>query len=175
MPPDLLSYIGWPQAIVLLVALERLWIKRRARIFARRLREEGGVEHAAWIPSAVTILHAAWIIALLIYTPPGTPVNIWWVAVFVAAIGLRYWCLVTLGRYWTINIISMPDAPLVQDGPYRFLRHPIYYATLGEFFALAAAFGMWWIAIAFTLADAILMAVRIHAEATVHAGKRKSY
>jgi methyltransferase len=45
----------------------------------------------------------------------------------VACIGLqplRYWIIATLSRYWTHRVITLPGAPVVAKGPYRFLRHP---------------------------------------------------
>jgi protein-S-isoprenylcysteine O-methyltransferase len=39
---------------------------------------------------------------------------------------LRTWAVVTLGRWFTWNIVAQPGQVLVTDGPYRVIRHPGY-------------------------------------------------
>ena len=46
----------------------------------------------------------------------------------------------TLGPYWTTRIVSVPDAPLVRPGPYRYVRHPNYFVA-GEIAVLPLVFG----------------------------------
>ncbi len=45
---------------------------------------------------------------------------------------LKWWAILTLGRFWTFRVIVVPGAPLVRRGPYRFLAHPNYVGVLGE-------------------------------------------
>jgi methyltransferase len=56
---------------------------------------------------------------------------------FLAAKGLKYWAIVSLGPYWSFRVLVVPGAPLVTDGPYRFLRHPNYAAVIGELIGAA--------------------------------------
>jgi protein-S-isoprenylcysteine O-methyltransferase Ste14 len=46
--------------------------------------------------------------------------------VFVGAVLLRLWAIRTLGRFYSHRVRMVGDHELVQDGPYRFLRHPAY-------------------------------------------------
>jgi len=78
--------------------------------------------------------------------------------------GLRVWVLATLGRYWTTRIITLPGAPLVRRGPYRWLRHPNYVVVAGEIAVLPLAFGAWQIAVVFSLANALVLWIRIRSE-----------
>jgi len=55
------------------------------------------------------------------------------IVVFITAKLLKVWAIRSLGRCWTFRIIVVPGAPLVSEGPYRFLRHPNYVAVIGEF------------------------------------------
>lgn len=67
---------------------------------------------------------------------------------------VRYWVIGSLGRYWTHRIITLPDAPVVTRGPYRYLSHPNYAVTIVETLVLPLAFGalalgaimtaLWW-------------------------------
>jgi methyltransferase len=52
--------------------------------------------------------------------------------VFTLAKVVKWWAILTLGRFWTFRVIVVPDATLVSRGPYRFLRHPNYVGVIGE-------------------------------------------
>ena len=68
-------------------------------------------------------------------------------AAFTAAtlcvIGLAFavWARVTLGRNWSGVVTLKEGHELVDRGPYRFVRHPIYTGILTMFFATALALG----------------------------------
>ncbi len=64
-------------------------------------------------------------------------------ALFAILQGCRLWVLMSLGRYWTTRIITLPAAPLVRRGPYRYLRHPNYLVVAAEIAVLPLAFGAW--------------------------------
>jgi methyltransferase len=89
-----------------------------------------------------------------------------WPMLVVVALSqaLRWWCIATLGRRWNTRVIVLPDAPLVRVGPYRWLHHPNYVAVVAEGFALPLVHTAWLTATAFTLANALLLAVRLRVE-----------
>lgn len=45
-------------------------------------------------------------------------------------LGLHFWARRTLARGWSPIVSPRTDAPLVDDGPYAHLRHPLYAAIL---------------------------------------------
>jgi protein-S-isoprenylcysteine O-methyltransferase Ste14 len=45
-------------------------------------------------------------------------------------LGLHVWARRTLARGWTPIVSPRADAPLMEDGPYAHLRHPLYAAIL---------------------------------------------
>jgi methyltransferase len=53
---------------------------------------------------------------------------------------------------------------LVARGPYRFLRHPNYAVVAGEFAAVPLALGLPIYALAFTVLNAVVLAIRIPEE-----------
>ncbi|HZE88871.1 MAG TPA: isoprenylcysteine carboxylmethyltransferase family protein [Verrucomicrobiae bacterium] len=57
------------------------------------------------------------------------------------SVGLGLWAVRTLGRQWSYTARLVEDHRLVQEGPYAFVRHPIYTAMLGKLLAVAASFG----------------------------------
>jgi protein-S-isoprenylcysteine O-methyltransferase Ste14 len=58
-------------------------------------------------------------------------------------VGLRWWCFRALGRYFTFNVMTSPDQPVIASGPYRLLRHPSYAGLLLALLGVGLAFGNW--------------------------------
>jgi methyltransferase len=87
-----------------------------------------------------------------------------WLAVLALAEALRAWVLVSLGPYWTTRILVVADAKPVTAGPYRFIRHPNYVAVAAEVFAIPMLCGAWVTAAVFSVANAVVLAVRIREE-----------
>jgi methyltransferase len=85
-------------------------------------------------------------------------------AVVLAAQGLRWWCIATLGWQWNTRVIVVPGAARVTGGPYRYLSHPNYVAVALEGIALPLVHTAWITALAFTVLNAALMRARIKVE-----------
>ena len=83
---------------------------------------------------------------------------------------LRYWTIVSLGPYWTTRVIVVPGAPVVRDGPYRFMRHPNYVIVVAEIAVLPMVFGAWRIALVFSILNAVALAHRIRIESAARRG-----
>jgi protein-S-isoprenylcysteine O-methyltransferase Ste14 len=49
---------------------------------------------------------------------------------FVPGLVLRWWAIIYLGRFFTTNVAIAADHRLIDNGPYRFLRHPSYTGSL---------------------------------------------
>lgn len=58
-----------------------------------------------------------------------------------AAIWLFVWATRTMGRNWSLVARTRDDHRLVEDGPFAYLRHPIYTAMFLILIALAFALG----------------------------------
>ena len=65
----------------------------------------------------------------------------------------------SLGERWTTRIIVRPGAPLVRQGPYRFVNHPNYLVVIGEIAILPLVFGLWQVAVIFSLLNAAILTV----------------
>lgn len=85
-------------------------------------------------------------------------------AVVALSTVVRWRCASVLGKHWNPRLIVIPDAPLVQGGPYRWLRHPNYTAVAAEVAALPLVRSAWLTAIVFSVANAMVLSVRIRAE-----------
>jgi len=86
------------------------------------------------------------------------------VQVVGASTALRWWCVSVLGKHWNPRLIVVPGAPLVRSGPYRWLHHPNYTAVTAEVVALPLVHSAWVTAIVFSIANALVLSMRIRAE-----------
>jgi methyltransferase len=78
--------------------------------------------------------------------------------------GLRWWCILTLGKRWNTRVIIVPGLKRITNGPYRFMNHPNYLAVVLEGIALPLIHSAWLTAISFTLLNAWLLTIRLRCE-----------
>ena len=148
-------------AAVACVRLGELWLARRN---TRALLAAGAVERGSGHYPAIVALHASWLAAIAIFVPGTASVSWPLIGVFLGLQCLRVWVLASLGRFWTTRIITLPGAPLVRRGAYRYVRHPNYLLVAAEIAVLPLAFGAWTIALIFTALNAGVLAWRIRLE-----------
>jgi methyltransferase len=129
----------------------------------RRLCAAGGYEAAPGHYPLIVALHAAWL-ATLWWLAPARAISLPLLALFGLVELGRLWVLLTLGKRWTTRIIIVPGETLVRRGPYRFLNHPNYAVVVAEIALLPLVFGLWRMALAFTLLNAAALTVRIREE-----------
>ncbi|MFJ1980017.1 isoprenylcysteine carboxyl methyltransferase family protein [Streptomyces albogriseolus] len=159
----------WYTLLVLAVAVERFAELVVARRNAAWTRARDGVEHGRGHYPVMVVLHtgllAGCLLEPLLADRPFLPALGWpALALALLAQALRWWCITTLGPYWNTRVIVVPGARLVGDGPYRLLRHPNYVAVVVEGAALPLVHSAWITATVFTLADAVLLTVRVRCE-----------
>lgn len=162
----------WVWAVLIAVAAQRLWEVRLADRNTRRLRAEGAVEVGAGHYPLFILLHASWLAAIAIVTPWTMVPNLWWLGLYGVLQFGRLWVIASLGRFWTTRIITLPSAPLIRRGPYRFMRHPNYVVASLEIAVLPLAFGQVWIALVWSVANALLVGWRIRVEDRALNGRR---
>ncbi|NXY95958.1 isoprenylcysteine carboxyl methyltransferase family protein [Streptomyces sp. BR123] len=155
--------------LVLLVAAERFAELAVARRNGAWSKARGGREHGAGHYPAMVALHTALLLGCLIEPwaahRPFLPLLGWPALVLVlAAQGLRWWCIGTLGRRWHTRVLIVPGLPLITSGPYRYLRHPNYLAVVVEGMALPLVHTAWLTALGFSLLNAVLLTLRIRCE-----------
>lgn len=72
-----------------------------------------------------------------------------------------------MGPFWTTRILTLPGAPLVRRGPYRWVRHPNYWVVAGEIALLPLAFDQVAVAVVFSALNGALLAWRVAVEERV--------
>jgi protein-S-isoprenylcysteine O-methyltransferase Ste14 len=65
------------------------------------------------------------------------------VGFFVTGLLLRWWAIITLGRFFTVDVTIEKDHELVECGPFRMVRHPSYTGVLLAFVGFALSLGNW--------------------------------
>lgn len=156
--------LGPVHLLLVVVAAQRLaelaWSYRNEQ----RLRARGAVEHGARHYPLIVLLHAALLATLWLAAPAERPLVLPWLLAWLALQPLRIWAVASLGERWTTRVLTLPGAPLVTRGPYRWLRHPNYLIVLLEVPVLALACGEPASAAVFGLANAAVLALRIKVE-----------
>lgn len=161
--------------LIVAVALERLAelvVSRRNRAWSRA---HGGLEFGAGHYPVMVVLHTGLLAGCLVETialhRPFIAALGWpMLAIVLAAQGLRWWCIATLGRQWNTRVVVVPGAARVTRGPYRFLSHPNYVAVVAEGAALPLVHTAWVTALVFTGLNAALLTTRVKVENAALAG-----
>ena len=164
-----MTVLHWVLALVLLQrAVELVWARRNTV----RLRQMGGVEADAEGYPYFVLLHAGWLLSLALFVPAAAP-PVWPLLGFFVLLQLgRLWVISSLGYYWTTRIVTVPSSPLVQTGPFRWLRHPNYLLVITEIAVLPLVFGAVWIAVLFSALNLVLIRRRVRIEESVLAPRR---
>src|SRR4051812_12887812 len=94
----------------------------RAAANERVQRARGGVEPAGDVFGIMRFVYPGAFLAMLLEgfvrgTPPGFALAAG-ALLFVAAKTLKWWAILSLGRFWTFRVIVVPHAALVARGPY---------------------------------------------------------
>lgn len=158
-------YAGFMALTALERVAEMIISKRNAAwSFAR-----GGVEHGRGHFPAMVLLHTGFLFgcvaeAWLLDRPFIPALGVAMLVLALIGQGVRWWVITTLGPRWNTRVIVVPDLEPIEGGPYRWLRHPNYVAVCIEGVALPLMHSAWITAIVFTVANALLLWVRIRCE-----------
>jgi methyltransferase len=117
----------------------------RASANERAQRARGGIEPPGDVYGLMRVAYPGAFLAMFVEgalrTAPPSAVVVAGAALFIAAKGLKWWAILSLGRFWTFRVIVVPGARLVVGGPYRWLRHPNYVGVMGELGGVALMTG----------------------------------
>lgn len=152
--------------VIFLQRLFELYISQRNKAY---MLAQGGLEHDSNYLWVVKVLQLSWF-GLMV-------AEVWWldrpwstvraeIALIAVVAGqyLRYLSMQALGHRWTLAIVTIPGAPVVDSGIYRYLRHPNWLGVILEIAAVPLIHGAYLTAIFFSLSNAFLLAKRIQAE-----------
>ena len=155
--------------LILAVGVERLIELVVSKRHARWALARGGVEHGRGHYPFMVAVHIGLLLGCIFEVwaaqPPFIALLGWtMLGLVVASQALRWWCVATLGSRWNTLVIVVPGLPLVDKGPYRWLKHPNYVAVVVEGIALPLVHSAWITALVFTAVNAVVLSVRISVE-----------
>ncbi len=168
------SSFPWYLALLAVVAGVRvieLWFSTRHQT---QLFAEGATKvHESFYPLMVGV-HVSLLVA--------SPVDVWvgqrpflpwlgWPMLILlgGCLAGRLWVWRSLGEQWNVQIVRSPR-PIIDNGPYRFVRHPNYTIVIIEMFALPLVHTAYWTALLCSLLNAGILRRRIqHEEAALFA------
>jgi protein-S-isoprenylcysteine O-methyltransferase Ste14 len=101
----------------------------------------------AWALAVLVAVTLQWLVPLP-FMPAAAPAG--WVggAVFAMALALFAWAIATMTRAGSNVPTNMPSTTIVDAGPYRFTRNPIYLGMIVGLTGLAIAFDSLWLLVA---------------------------
>jgi protein-S-isoprenylcysteine O-methyltransferase len=174
----------WPSAL----RLPRLWalvaVSALANVlqpaYALTARAEGREDRGTFvhIVASVYVTQVAALLELVVRKPFALPFDaVAWGALgaMVGGLGLRTWAVRTLGRSFTLQLHVEPGQRIVQDGPYRWIRHPSYAGAWLTFVASCVLLGSWVAAGLAAVALAAAFARRIRYEENLLAERCPGY
>ena len=134
------------------------------------LLSRGAVQYGANHYKYIVLMHTCFFLALIqeyIFHSMHKELNIlnYSFLVFFIILQLgRIWVIASLGKYWNTKIFRIKSRPLVNKGPYKFLKHPNYVIVTLEILILPLIFDLYYTAVIFTIWNAIMLTIRIRAE-----------
>ncbi len=144
-----------------------LLLARRARAGVAR-RADGGSTALMWLVILLSLgvaIASQWSPGPIV---PGPRVVLRALALTFLASGLalRWTAVLTLGRFFTVDVAIHDGHAVVNRGVYRYVRHPSYAGLLAAFAGLALDFGNWISVGALTVPIVLVVLVRIRREET---------
>jgi methyltransferase len=155
--------------LLAMLVVERVFEVFISRRHARWAFANGGIEVGRDHYRIMVLMHTVFLASCAV----ESAMDIWAIPPILSAVALastffaqflRYSAVVTLGEYWNTRIVVLPNAVPITRGLYRWMRHPNYVAVVIEIAALPLIRACWITAIVFTIANALILRVRIPAE-----------
>jgi protein-S-isoprenylcysteine O-methyltransferase Ste14 len=98
----------------------------------------------AWALAVVAGFALDWLEPLP-FLPEDWPAGLLGAVVFVLALALAIWAMDSMTRAGTNVPTNRPTTAIVESGPYRFTRNPIYMGMFGGLIGLGIAFDSPWL------------------------------
>lgn len=158
----------WTLYILLIIVItqrivELFIAKRNEKWMIDRGGKVLGEKHYKWIVG----LHILFFVTLIVETDWSmqyVELNYMLLFIFFLTQFARYWCIVSLGKFWNTKIIVLPKVALIKKGPYKYMKHPNYLIVCMELIVIPLLFGAVWTTMIFPLLHIMIMFIRIPAE-----------
>ena len=116
----------------------------------------------------IVLMHIFFFISLifekLISQSVLNPLWFLFLILFLLAQFLRYWSIVSLGRFWNTRILVIKGSGLIRKGPYKYFSHPNYIAVITEIAVIPLIFSCYITAVVFSIFNILILSRRIKIE-----------
>jgi protein-S-isoprenylcysteine O-methyltransferase len=137
-----------PTAVAVFAATLLIWWVSELRIMVRNRGGTGeNLDRGSrlWVVALIAVGTAA---AFGLASQGVGRIDGWWPVIVglllaLSGITLRAWSVATLGAFFTTAVEVQRDHRIIEDGPYRRLRHPSYTGALTTVIGVTLALGSW--------------------------------
>ena len=150
-------------SFIILLRIGELILSRRNEIW---LLQNGAIEYGQRHYPYIVALHVLFIISLIIEysTKQTASFSSIFLVIYLFFLAFKAWVIMSLGKFWNTKIYHIPDFPLIENGVYKYIKHPNYMIVIAEIAIIPLVFHLYYTAIAFTVLNAIMLSVRIREE-----------
>ncbi|HEY3901577.1 MAG TPA: isoprenylcysteine carboxylmethyltransferase family protein [Chthoniobacter sp.] len=87
----------------------------------------------------------------------------------IASFKIRWAAIAALGKFWSLHVEIRENHEFVQNGPFRFVRHPVYFSMILELLANGLLCSAWWMLLLIPVAfiPALILRLRLEEPALV--------
>jgi len=127
-----------------LVAISEVWLSMFKRAKSDTSTDQRSLR-LIWRTIGISMVLGGFVAYLIPQAGFATKTTVYLIGPTIVMVGLilRWYAILWLGKYFTVNVAIADDHKVIDTGPYRYMRHPSYTGTLLEFLGLAICFGNW--------------------------------
>ena len=150
-------------SFVILLRIAELYVARRNE---KWMLQNGAVEYGKKHYPFIIGLHSLFFVSLIVeYSMQQTPsFSLIFLLIYLLLIAFKVWIIASLGKFWNTKIFRIQNYPLINKGPYKYIKHPNYVIVIAEIALIPLIFQLYYTALIFTLLNAIMLTVRIREE-----------
>jgi protein-S-isoprenylcysteine O-methyltransferase Ste14 len=132
-------YLTEQWALIVYWTLLSLWVLSELLVFATHVSgsAERGQDRFSGVALVAGVLLAISLGSRLARDVPGAAIEpgtlaVFWVGMLIglAGIALRWYAIRSLGRFFRMRVMTVPDQVVIESGPYALVRHPSYTGAL---------------------------------------------
>jgi protein-S-isoprenylcysteine O-methyltransferase len=155
-------------AVAIVWGSSEIFISTRMRSRGAGTRRDSGTLQVVLIVAYASVGVAIYIaMADGGYIARFTPAGVLGLALLIAGMAIRAYAILTLRRFFTVDVAIFKDHRLIRTGPYRYIRHPSYTGALLSFYGLAIGFENVWAALIIAVPPTVAFFIRMRVEERV--------
>ena len=139
-------------SFVILLRIAELYVARRNE---KWMVQNGAVEYGKKHYPFIIALHSLFFVSLIIeYSMQQTPsFSLIFLLIYLLLIAFKVWIIASLGKFWNTKIFRIQNYPLINKGPYKYIKHPNYIIVIAEIALIPLIFQLYYTALIFHIAQ----------------------